>query len=364
MRTCGVQHVDRCWHMAAIAFAAQLLMSFPDRCSGFLYVGYMDVYRVDRQQAGWPQSVSFIVNFSAGLVVSGLQVYLSLRSIAMLGALLTWTGPIAASFAEDITTVTACMGFIHGLGSGIFFVAISISLMMYFDRYRGITSGIKNLGGTAASVTFPSLMLFIQGIYGFRACLLLYGGLAMHLTALGMLTKEPPWISRSSTSEATRPAARFQEKYGDNADVCEEGAVDTSDERMSHHLNEVDNTKNPPAKERLDIRKIFVNPVFYVIVLSGVIGYYTQNIFFATVVDFARDKGFSLKESASVMVYFGFTETVGRLCLPLAADRGLVRHSTLMAGSFAAMAASMILMERGSTLLTLTVGASLFAAFF
>ncbi|XP_037558235.1 uncharacterized protein LOC119435453 [Dermacentor silvarum] len=64
------------------------------------------------------------------------------------------------------------------------------------------------------------------------------------------------------------------------------------------------------------------------------------------------------------MVYFGFTETVGRLCLPLAADRGMIRHSTLMAVSFAAMAASMILLERGATLWTLTVGASLFAAFF
>ncbi|XP_037565055.1 monocarboxylate transporter 9-like [Dermacentor silvarum] len=270
MGICGVQQVDRCWHMAAIAFAAQLLMSFSDRCSGFLYVGYMDVYQVDRQQAGWPQSVAFIVNFSAGLLVSGLQVYLSLTSIAVLGAFLTWTGPIAASFAKDVTTVTACMGFIHGLGSGIFFVAISISLMMHFDRYRGITSGIKNLGGTAASVAFPNVMLFIQGLYGFRACLLLYGGLAMHLTALGMLTKEPPWINRSC------PTARFQETYGDNVKVREESALDTLDEGMSDRLNAANNSRKSPAKQRMDIGKLFVNPVFYVIVLSGVIGYYTR----------------------------------------------------------------------------------------
>ncbi|XP_037512255.1 uncharacterized protein LOC119389037 [Rhipicephalus sanguineus] len=230
--------------------------------------------------------------------------------------------------------------------------------MMHFDRYRGIASGIKNLGGTAGSVVLPILMLFIQGHYGFRACLFLYGGLAMHLTPLGMLTKEPPWSGTSYKSASSNFAATPRELQSDYMEACEK------DEEQIHCDDPAENSRKVPGKQRLDTRDLFVNPVFYVIVLSGVIGYYTQNIFFATIVDFARDKGFSLMESAGVMLYFGFTETVGRLCFPLAADRGLVRHSTLMAFSFVAMAASMILLERGGTLLALTAGASLFAAFF
>ncbi|KAH6931972.1 hypothetical protein HPB50_001862 [Hyalomma asiaticum] len=353
-----VQQVDRCWYMAAVAFIAQLLMSFSDRCSGFLYVGYMDTFQADRQRAGWPSSIGFIVNFSSGLLVSGLQLCLSLRSIALTGALLTWTGPIAASVTKDITAVTLCMGFIHGLGSGILFVAISTSLMMHFSRYRGITSGIKNLGGTAASVAFPYLMLFIEGLYGFRGCLLLYGGIAMHLSALAMLTKEPPWINGTCTSTAatSTDTPRVQHcHYTEMREVSEKQTrPDCADE----------SSKKSRCKARIGIRTIFTNPVFYVIVLSGAVGYYTQSIFFATVVDFARDKGLSLKESAGVIVYFGLTETVGRLALPLAADRGLVRHSTLTAVSFVAMATSMMLLERSDTLPSFTVGASLFAAFF
>ncbi|KAL1470468.1 hypothetical protein MTO96_040413 [Rhipicephalus appendiculatus] len=287
--------------MAAIAFVAQLLMSFTDRCSGFLFVGYMDAFQVDRQQAGWPQSVAFVVNFSAGLLVSVLQTYFSLTRVAVFGAILTWIGPIAASVAGNIAAV---------LDLGIFFVAISISLMMHFDRYRGIASGIKNLGGTAASVVLPNLMLFIQGHYGFRACLLLYGGLAMHLTALGMLTKEPPWTRRSYPSASSNSAATSRELQGDYTRACDQG-----DEEI-HCEEAAGNSKKLPRAPVLGLRELFVNPVFYVIALSGVIGYYTQNIFFATIVDFARDKGFSFKESAGVMLYFGFTETIGRLCFP------------------------------------------------
>lgn len=61
------RNVDRRWDVAIVAFAAQLLMSFTDRCSGFLCVGYMDLFLVDRREANWPQSVAFVVNFTAGV---------------------------------------------------------------------------------------------------------------------------------------------------------------------------------------------------------------------------------------------------------------------------------------------------------
>ncbi|XP_077511410.1 monocarboxylate transporter 12-like isoform X2 [Amblyomma americanum] len=338
-------------------------MSFSDRCSGFLYVGYMELFQVDRLQAGWPQSISFVVNFSAGLLVSGLQRHVSLSGIALLGSLLAWTGPIGASFAQNISVVTLCMGFIHGLGCGVFFVAISVFLMMYFDRYRGITNGIKNLGGTAASVVFPKLILLVQGFYGFRACLLLYGALAMHLTALGMLTKEPPW-SRTIVSSSSSSHTHSREADVDTEEHKKRLNDANAEGSSSSEMAKVNNKERTALHLSLDLRRLFKMPVFYVIVVSGVLGYYTQSIFFATIVDFAKDKGFSLTESANVMLYFGVTETVGRLCLPFAADRGLLRRSTLMALSFTAMAASMVLLERGATLLALTAGASLFAAFF
>ncbi|XP_077534538.1 monocarboxylate transporter 12-like [Haemaphysalis longicornis] len=350
------RNVDRRWDVALVAFAAQLLMSFADRCSGFLCVGYMDLFLADRRQANWPQSIAFVVNFTAGLVVSLLQRRLSLSAIALIGAFLTWVGPIGASFAADIPVVTLCMGLIHGLGSGIFFVSISIVLMMYFDRYRGIVNGIKNLGGTAASVVFPNLLLLVRDAYGFRACLLLYGALAMHLTPLGMLTKEPPRSRAPTTSPLRGVGAR---KDDANCEGHQETPTNEKNSQKSKGKRSISS-----CGFCAEVKELFATPVFYVIVVSGVVGYYTQSVFFATIVDFARDKGFSLAESASVMVYFGLTETMGRLCLPFAADRGLVRRSTLSALSFAAMAASIVLLERSESLLAIKVGATVFAAFF
>lgn len=64
----GIQHggVDSCWHVLALAFVAQGLLSFGDRNSGFLYVGYMELFLVGRKQAIWPQTVAFVVGCPAG----------------------------------------------------------------------------------------------------------------------------------------------------------------------------------------------------------------------------------------------------------------------------------------------------------
>lgn len=112
------------------------------------------------------------------------------------------------------------------------------------------------------------------------------------------------------------------------------------------------------------VLELFRSPVFYVILSSGVAGFYTQNIFFATIVDFSLDKGMSLGDVASMMTYFAVAETLGRLCLPLLADRDLVRRSTLMMLSFFMMGLSAFAIERVKTLLPLQVSCSLFGAFF
>ncbi|EEC12255.1 hypothetical protein IscW_ISCW020613 [Ixodes scapularis] len=58
--------VDTCWGVAAVAFLSQVVLSFGERNAGFLYVGYMELFLIDRQQAIWPQTVAFIVGYPAG----------------------------------------------------------------------------------------------------------------------------------------------------------------------------------------------------------------------------------------------------------------------------------------------------------
>ncbi|XP_037512261.2 monocarboxylate transporter 9-like [Rhipicephalus sanguineus] len=74
--------------------------------------------------------------------------------------------------------------------------------MMYFDKYRGVASGLKFAGYSMASLLFPRILTSLRDAYGFRGCLLVYAALTMNVTALTLLLKEPPWQTNFRNGKA------------------------------------------------------------------------------------------------------------------------------------------------------------------
>ncbi|EEC01962.1 monocarboxylate transporter, putative, partial [Ixodes scapularis] len=115
--------------------------------------------------------------------------------IFLLGALLTWSGLVASAFVPTMAWMTVTFGAIQGLGVGLTILTYGILLTMYFDKYRGLTSGMKYSGGSLGGLVFPKLLPYLQQEYSFCGTLLIYGGISMHLSAIGVFVKEPPWTS-------------------------------------------------------------------------------------------------------------------------------------------------------------------------
>ncbi|CAN7986389.1 unnamed protein product, partial [Ixodes pacificus] len=91
--------------------------------------------------------------------------------------------------------------FVSGLGVGFTTMTYSMLLAMYFDKYRGLTSGMKYAGASCAGLVFPKLLAHLQEKYGFRGMLLICGGIIMHVSAIGNFVKEPPWTCLKSIEE-------------------------------------------------------------------------------------------------------------------------------------------------------------------
>ncbi|CAN7986199.1 unnamed protein product, partial [Ixodes pacificus] len=88
---------------------------------------------------------------------------------------------------------------------------------------------------------------------------------------------------------------------------------------------------------------VFCKPMFFVIVLLGVIIHYTHNVFLSTIVDFAMDRGMSLDTASSLIVYSSLTDFVGSLGLPLFADKKVIRRSTLVMWSYGLLGTCLLL---------------------
>ncbi|KAL3225442.1 hypothetical protein MRX96_025780 [Rhipicephalus microplus] len=150
--------------------------------------------------------VMSVVSHSSGLLVSCLQRHLSVFQLGLVGSVFLWAGILAAVFAPNMAWMTVTLGVIHGLGVGVVCVTLIIVVMMYFDKYRGVASGIKFAGYSMASLLFPTILTSLRDAYGLRGCMLVYAALTMNVTALTLLLKEPPWQTNSRNHEARTSA--------------------------------------------------------------------------------------------------------------------------------------------------------------
>ncbi|KAG0425168.1 hypothetical protein HPB47_027634 [Ixodes persulcatus] len=186
--------VDSCWHVAVLAGLVAFIVTTSHAASGFFYVGFMDEFGVDREAASWPSNAITALSHLSGILLAVLQGRVTLFQIFFVGGVLVWFGILASVFVPNMAWMTVTFGVINGLGLGLTIITMGVLLTMYFDRYRGVASGIKFAGMSGSGLAFPKFLSYLQQKYGFRGMLLVYGGIATHVTAFGLLLKEPPWI--------------------------------------------------------------------------------------------------------------------------------------------------------------------------
>lgn len=392
--------IDKCWWVVALAFVMTTMESSASRCSGFLYVGIIEHMRVERGLASWPVNLITSVNDFGGLVSGPLSEHFSTVPVMAIGSVLASAGVIASAFVPDVTWLSITLGVIHGFGIGVVATMLQVIISMYFKRYRGTAHGIMFAGSTACAFFYPQLLLFLRNTYGFRGSLLLYGAILMHMFALSFVFREPSWVSSErlekrrptvaslpsfpvSESETRRPSKlrrsscpiielesrRSKEARRPSFPASGlEARCETRALRPSILVTQLETSRTTVAVSTSlavlqSVREVFKCGMFYALIATWLVLCYNTDIFFSTIVDLALDKGVPLRDAVALIPYFSITDLVGRVFLPLLADRKYLRRTTLMVINYILLGAAVVSVpftDRYGAL----VGASLCVAMF
>ncbi|XP_037562270.1 uncharacterized protein LOC119441734 [Dermacentor silvarum] len=195
--------VDCRWDVAALTSMAGFFAIATNRNIGWFYVAYMEEFGIDRRGASWPGSVLATTLRCVGLLLSVLQRYFSLFWIGLLGSILLWSSLIASSFVPNIEWMTAIIGVAHGMGAGLVLNSHLVLIMYYFRKYRGVAAGLRLSANPVSAIVFPVVLSALKDAYGFRGTLLVFSAITMHVTALSLMLKEPPWVRRTRTKKET-----------------------------------------------------------------------------------------------------------------------------------------------------------------
>lgn len=219
---------------------------------------------------------------------------------------------------------------IPGCGSGIIMVMTSTYILMFFDRHRGLAIGIKLCGSALGNSVFPKLIIFLEGEYGFRGNLLLYGGISLNITAIALLLGKPPDVREAQSCPAVQ-IRRERLKVGRSSERSNPTAREVSSNGTSLHISK-------------HVLLLFRESMFYVILGCALSLEFAKSLFNLTVVDFGLDKGYSLSNAESVIQYCAASDAIGFGLLPILADRKLLSRSSLALTCFILLGVFLFLM--------------------
>ncbi|XP_077532374.1 monocarboxylate transporter 12-like [Haemaphysalis longicornis] len=267
---------------------------------------------------------------------------------------------------------------------GTMLIATSIYVVSYFEEYRAVAIGIKSIGFSLSGVVGASLLPYLERTYGVDGALMITGGMMLHLIPLALMIRNPRPCALCFFQ--ARKATRNMEKEADakNYGTAETGSRDSQpssirlppcehrvpsskykDKNENGKLDvEVDSglhlecsdvappTPRPPTPEHHESRSGIVlqtlgllqTPCFYILLVSLVSVDFTSQMFNATVVDYAGDKGVPLSKAAQLAACSSVGAICGQVSIPFVSDKLTRSRCTPAVVSFAAMSLCFFLM--------------------
>lgn len=218
---------------------------------------------------------------------------------------------------------------------GTALLGVAMYLLLYFDKYKATATAIKDIGTVAAGVTAVPLTSFFTATYGLKGCLLLTGGLVMHILPVVMMIRNPRPCKMSGVKDE-----QSNREHGNETDEVRAGSDSRAQEvELSDSAPQPELCQDTSTDSLLNILSTFAMPAFYVIVLLQVVSDYTVATYTTTIVDYTVDKGTVLESAKTVLVYNALGQAVGRVIVPFFSDKIPFSRSPIAVICFLAAAA-------------------------
>lgn len=310
----------RGWLVVAGAFVI-LLLGFGSVYSfGTFFAPLQSQFGASRGAVALTFSGSIVVLFAVGAGAGMLADRIGPRMLVAGGTALVGLGLIAASRAEALWQVQAAFGIGVGVGIGLAYVPAVGAVQKWFDRSRGLASGLAVSGIGAGTLAIPPLAALMIAEMGWRPAFLAIG---LAVTVLGggagLMVTEP-----------ARSGSRAPRRRDDGTDIGLAQAI-----------------RSRP---------------FVLVLLGFLCASFGQFIPMVHLVPYAEDHGIGPEAAAILLSLLGVGSMIGRFAIGWAAD--LIGRWRGLACTFAGLGLSSLWWLVASDLISLGGFAFLVGSFY
>ena len=237
------------------------------------------------------------------------------RPVAIAGGCICTVSFIASFFANSVEMLMVTLGIAVSIGLSMTYVPAIIVVMFYFEKRRGLATGLAVTGSGIGAFVYPVFLEFLLSTYSWRGTMFLLGGLSLHIIAAGALFFPIKENSRKETEIPLNPSSNETEKM-ENDD-----SESNNCQKIGHEMVLIKNSI-------CDV-EIYKNVVFILFCISALICYFWVGTPYVYLVDKAILLGFTSTKSAFLLSAIGIARTVGQIALGALADHKSVNKIIL-----------------------------------
>lgn len=131
------------------------------------------------------------------------------RKVGMIGSIIGTTSCVLTSFSASLYLTFFTYGFLAGLGYGMMYVATTIVVGYYFEKWRPLAIGIAVCGAGVGSVSLPPVLYYIDSSLGWKRTYRIMG--ALTLICIGTTASYRPLIPIDVTTIKTSDTKAISE---------------------------------------------------------------------------------------------------------------------------------------------------------
>ena len=197
---------SRGWYVVAGAFLI-LTFGFGSVYSfGTFFAPLQDAFGASRASVSAAFSLAVLTLFIIGPVTGTLADRLGPRALVAGGTALVGIGLIVASFAQALWQVQAAFAVCIGVGVGMSYVPAAGAVQKWFDRRRGLASGIAIAGIGVGTLAVPPVAAALIEAMEWRLAFFVIGlAVAVAGGAAGLLVASPGSGRKEDSAAKTEP---------------------------------------------------------------------------------------------------------------------------------------------------------------
>ncbi|KAH9377638.1 hypothetical protein HPB48_019257 [Haemaphysalis longicornis] len=326
------------WLTAGACALSGFFALAPLRSFGVLFVAIMQEFGANREEASWTLMMLGGARVLSGVLAGPLAHRFTARPVILLGTIISSGGVMLAYFATNMWSLHLTLGMMHVGYLNIFKTSVPLARISseHFIKYQAFATGVCFAGSTLGSFVFPKLLELLIDQYGFQESMLLFGVLILNAAAFSLFLRQPRWLRRCSSSEEALFSQANSEENGlpPCPYVIPTGKDKGSTEKQPGAALGPCPYLPEPKKNTTFLQsgiEVFKIPKFYLVIYSFVAFNLSYDCYSSLLVDFAVDKGIPQSKAVTMTSLSSLADLVGRLGLPIVADRQLIRRRTLMA---------------------------------